>query len=186
MGKHRNDPNMEKPDRDPDTELTFQFFRLLNRVVSLLGWLLIPLVLTVVLLELILVVMPVFVPATDNFKDSREEAHKQIENLMHEFSPLAPELWKFLAPLLSFVIVIAVFRWLLFSKSSDALRIQIAKLAADVPSFIAILVLFAVCLLPLTGIALPEAISNIALVIVGFYFGTKRPNSDNHEGPDKT
>jgi hypothetical protein len=44
MGKHRNDPNMEKPDRDPDTELTFQLFRLLNRVVSLLGWLLIPLV----------------------------------------------------------------------------------------------------------------------------------------------
>lgn len=167
--------------RDPDTDLTFQFFRLLNRVVSLLFWLLIPLVLTVVLLVIMSVIAPIYIPQSPQLEAAQKLAEQQITSLTNVFAPLAPEVWKFLAPLLSFVTVVAVIRWLFFAKSADALRAQIAKLAGDVPSFIAILVLFAICLLPLTGIPLPEAISNIALVIVGFYFGTKRARPDLNE-----
>jgi hypothetical protein len=52
-----------------------------------------------------------------------------------------------------------------------------SKLLADLPSVLALVIIVTICLLPLSGIEVPEVLNNIALVVVGFYFG-KRKTAD--------
>ena len=65
-------------------------------------------------------------------------------------------------------------RWLLFTPQSSSLTRKIQDSLTDVPSLIAIVVIATVCLLPFLRVTVPEVLSNIALVIIGFYFGTVR------------
>lgn len=65
-------------------------------------------------------------------------------------------------------------------------RLDLSRIISDFPSLIAIIVIITISLLSLIKIGIPDVLSNIALVIVGFYFGkatkpisTNNPNSTN-------
>jgi hypothetical protein len=89
-------------------------------------------------------------------------------------SDFAKQLWAFLAPILSIVVIVVLIRWILFSGSSNPTAKKLGGMLRDVPSLIAVVVIITLCLLPLLSAEIPSALSNIALVIVGFYFGTER------------
>ena len=87
------------------------------------------------------------------------------------------------------VVILVLVRGLLFSQEGR-LPGQMRNLFADVPSAIAVLIIGTISLVTILGMDIPEALANIALVIVGFYFGQdrlrKRTAQDeaNSEKPD--
>lgn len=58
-----------------------------------------------------------------------------------------------------------------------------SKVVTDLPSLIALLIVITICLLPLSGLPVPDVLNNVALVVVGFYFGKKlSTGADPHTG----
>jgi hypothetical protein len=55
---------------------------------------------------------------------------------------------------------------------------DVSKFIGDLPSVLALIIIVTICLLPIAGFGIPDVLNNIALVVVGFYFG-KRKNSDD-------
>ena len=94
-------------------------------------------------------------------------------NIFGQVNTLASKIWDFLKPILQFIIVIVLLRWLLFS-NQGRLSKQFQNIVRDIPSVIAVLVVGTLCLITILGMSIPDAISNVALVIVGFYFGQER------------
>ncbi len=50
---------------------------------------------------------------------------------------------------------------------------------ADLPSFLAVVIVITICLLSLAGLEVPGVLNNVALVVVGYYFGKHRENSSS-------
>jgi hypothetical protein len=119
-------------------------------------------------------------PATFSFDgqamspQSQQQAMEFVKNLSPFTSEFANRLWSFLAPILSIIITVVLLRWLLFSGKNNGISKRLGGMVKDVPSLIAVVVIITLCLLPLLNTEVPAALSNIALVIVGFYFGTER------------
>ena len=83
-------------------------------------------------------------------------------------------LWEVLAPIISIIVLVMLIRWLFFAPEDQFIAKQLRQALTDVPSLIAVIVIATVCVLPLLKIEIPDPLGNIALVIVGFYFGTER------------
>lgn len=149
--------------------------RLVNRVITTLQLIVVPPVLLVVILTLVYFLSLLVSPSESS---GREEFRSQLSLLLQQFSPaagrFATEIWSFLAPILSLVVIVVILKWLLFSSKDSALREGVGSMVRDVPSLIAIIVLVTLCLLPVVRVDVPQPLSNIALVIVGFYFGVER------------
>jgi hypothetical protein len=55
--------------------------------------------------------------------------------------------------------------------------VALSKITSDLPSALALIVIITICLLPLAGVAVPDVLNNIALVVVGFYFGKREASA---------
>lgn len=61
-----------------------------------------------------------------------------------------------------------------FLKLSDS-KVDLSEgILSDLPSVLALIIIVAICLLPFANIEIPQVLSNVALVVVGFYFGKRR------------
>jgi hypothetical protein len=147
-----------------------------NRVITTLQWIVIPPIILAMILTLIYFVSLL---DTNAPTPAHEEFRNQLGSFLQQFSPalgrFALAIWAFLAPILSLIVIIVILRWFLFSPRYDLSR-QLGGLVRDVPSLIAIVVLVTMCVLPLVRADIPQSLGNIALVIIGFYFGVERRN----------
>jgi hypothetical protein len=107
------------------------------------------------------------------FAGSKFQPTEIFASMFDSVTNLAGKIWDFLAPVLQFVIVVVLLRWLLLPPQGR-LSSQLRNIVKDVPAAIAILVVGTLCLITVLGKSVPEALSNVALVIVGFYFGQER------------
>jgi len=182
-------PDSPQPSDPPQQDVTPLIFRLLRQIISLLFWLLVPLALSVLILfvaAVVVVMYRVYLLSAAGSSSEETEALTLIEGqlslLMPNLEDMIKSIWHFAAPLLSFCIVVVVLKWVFLAEGMGQLRNQLLRTTSDVPSVIAIVVIFTVCLLPLMGIEIPQAMSNIGLVIVGFYFGSKRSGHSGGSG----
>jgi hypothetical protein len=106
---------------------------------------------------------------------ARVDATSQIQSLIKilwdSVIPLGQTVLKIAAPILILLVALAAIRRL---STTNAGPIDLRVITSDLPSVLAILIVVAICLLPFAGVEIPQVLNNVALVVVGFYFG-RRP-----------
>lgn len=177
------EPNDQDQRKEPEPVSSSKFIDdplsplyLVNRVITTLQWIVIP---PIILAIILMLVYFISLLSTNAPSPAHEEFRNQLGSFLQQFSPalgrFALEIWAFLAPILSLIVIIVTLRWLLFSPR-HAFSKRLGGLVTDVPSLIAIVVLVTMCVLPLVRVDIPQSLGNIALVIIGFYFGVERRN----------
>jgi hypothetical protein len=153
-----------------DQDTGGQLFQLANKVLGLIA-------LVIGLLAVIVIGLLVFYGVLLT-QDPNGAATNQLKTLIVDFwGQVVPSLSQFMrlvAPVFVLIFALGVLQYL---ARQGATPFDAARLLADLPSALALLIIATICLLPLAGIGVPDVLNNIALVVVGFYFG-KRKTSD--------
>jgi len=89
-----------------------------------------------------------------------------ITSIWESLIPIARNILSILSPIVVLVLIIAAMKWVIPTES-----LNVDRLSANLPSILAIIIVSTICLLPLLGQEVPIVLTNIALVIVGYYFG---------------
>lgn len=143
---------------------------LLNRLVGL--------VTTIVVLGFILVLALVgaylyFVLNPDGFSGAPAAA-AQTQSLLLSIwqgvTPIASTALRVIAPV---VLILGALVFVAYLARRGAAPFDLSPVTNDLPSFLAVLIILTICLLPLSGLEVPSVLNNIALVVVGFYFGKR-------------
>ncbi len=79
----------------------------------------------------------------------------------------------FIRPFLQLVIILVILEWLL-NKFGISLNLNILKLDKNVQTPIALVIIVAFALAALSGVDGAGMLKDVALVVVGFYFGTQK------------
>lgn len=155
-----------------DTTTEGHLFRLADRIISLITlvvWLLAIIVIGLLLAYGFIIIQ---VPSPNNAVAM--EIQMLILKLWEQTAPYVAQFIRLVAPIVVLLFALGVLQRL---GKEGALPFDTSKLLSDLPSVLALVIIVTICLLPLSGIAVPEVLNNIALVVVGFYFG-KRKTSD--------
>lgn len=104
----------------------------------------------------------------------RTEALPLIEHtvttIWEKLLPIGEVALRIIAPVIVLLLAVGVLH--LLARRGET-PFEISKLITDFPSLLALLIVVTICLLPLSGLPVPDVLNNVALVIVGFYFGKK-------------
>lgn len=92
--------------------------------------------------------------------------------LMH-LPEIARTLWNFIRPFVQLVLVLLIVDWIL-GRWGISFKSKIQELEWNVQTMIALIVIGAFSIAALGGIGGADALKDLALVVVGFYFGTQR------------
>ncbi|MFK3641190.1 hypothetical protein [Pseudomonas protegens] len=95
-----------------------------------------------------------------------QELKSTLLSVWKDLIPIATQAIQMLLPIITLILVAGALKWLLPSGS-----FSLEKLKDNLTAILAIVVISTVCMLPLLGAKIPLALSNIALVVVGYYFG---------------
>jgi hypothetical protein len=80
--------------------------------------------------------------------------------------PIANKAISILSPILVLLILAGIIRWI-----APPEKLSLSNMTENLPAFLAVFIVATICLLPLLGMEIPNVLSNIALVVVGYYFG---------------
>jgi hypothetical protein len=138
--------------------------RVVNRLITLLGWILIPPILVGTIVGAGLLS---YATLSEQLGDGGSAMLSSIAALGPGLAELVKGLWSVLAPVIT--IIVLTFLWRAIRHRASG-QLEFVK---DVPALIAVAVIVTVCMLPILRLGIPEPLANIALVIVGFYFGNQ-------------
>lgn len=102
------------------------------------------------------------------------EIRQVISSIWDKLLPIAQQVLRFIAPVM--VILLAVLGLRTLSRSGAA-PFDLSRITSDLPSALALIIIVTICLLPLAGVAIPDVLNNVALVVVGFYFGRRETDA---------
>lgn len=83
--------------------------------------------------------------------------------------------FEFVRPFLQLVIILVILEWLL-NKFGISLNLNILRLDKNVQTPIALVIIVAFALAALSDVTGASMLKDVALVVVGFYFGTQKKN----------
>lgn len=150
-----------------------QLFHLADKVlrlISLVVWLLILIVVGLLLFYgyLLTQSQEVMAVAANQVKDL-------ILSLWRDITPYVARFISLAAPIFVLIFALGLLHRI---GSNGASPFDVKRLASDLPSTLALLIIATICLLPLAGLSVPDVLNNIALVVVGFYFGKRKTSDD--------
>lgn len=153
-------------------EKSLGVYEILSKVISLIGTiLLVPVILFFILgTGYLLALSGMFNEASPH---AVSEIKKLILELWRTLLPLAQQSLSLIGPILILVVVVGLVKWL---APSDKLSLK--PVADNLPAVLAVIILGSICILPVMGREIPGVMSNIALVVVGFYFGKLNVSSN--------
>lgn len=114
-----------------------------------------------------------FVLNPDGFTGAPEAAAQTQALLLtvwQSVAPIAASALRVVAPVLIILGALIVLRYL---TRLGAAPFDVSRITNDLPSFLAVLIILTICVLPLANLEVPAVLNNIALVVVGFYFGKR-------------
>ena len=151
--------------KEQPKEVEKNIYDILHRIIGIVG--------TIVLIPVILIVILAFgylfiiFGVIDGIPLS---AASTVQSIMMEvwraLLPIANEAISILSPILVLLILAGIVRWI-----SPPEKLNLANITENLPAFLAVFIVATICLLPLLGMEIPNVLSNIALVVVGYYFG---------------
>lgn len=162
----------QSPESNKASDTGSQLFHLADRVIGLISlvvWLLVLIVAGLLLFYGYLITQPpeIMGGAAGQLKDL-------IISLWRDITPYVSRFVSLVAPVFVLIFALGLLKHL---SKQGATPFDATRLMSDLPSTLALLIIATICLLPLAGLTVPEVLNNIALVVVGFYFG-KRKTSD--------
>jgi nucleoside recognition membrane protein YjiH len=167
------------PDQDTTTKPDIsdtgaQLFHLANRVIGLISS-------VITLLAVLLGSMLVFygillLQPHEGAVGASLQMRELIVSLWNQITPYVARFVSLIAPIFVLIFALGVLHRL---GKEGASPFDTSKLLSDLPSVLALLIITTICLLPLAGLAVPDILNNIALVVVGFYFGKRKTSNDN-------
>ncbi|MCP1384431.1 hypothetical protein [Runella salmonicolor] len=108
------------------------------------------------------------------FKLNAQSEYSTIFNTLSEdIKSLSIEVFIFLRPFLQLIIILLILEWIL-RKLGISFTSPNFKLEWNVQSLIAILIISAFTIGALAGVSNAGSLKDLALVVVGFYFGTQK------------
>lgn len=165
-------PDTDNTNQDSLTDTGTQLFRLADRVIGLIYvvvWMLLIIVIGLLVFYGFLIMQP-----QEGMGAASIQLKDLILNIWNQLVPFVARFISLVAPVFVLIFALALLRRL---GKAGASPFDTSKLLSDLPSTLALLIIATICLLPLAGLAVPDVLNNIALVVVGFYFG-KRKASD--------
>jgi hypothetical protein len=99
-----------------------------------------------------------------------EQTQSLLLNIWQNVTPIAQAALRVVAPVLLILGALIVVAYL---ARRGATPFDLSRITSDLPSFLAVIIIMTICLLPLSGLGVPDVLNNIALVVVGFYFGKR-------------
>lgn len=160
------------PQTDMSHETSAQLFHLANRVIGLISlvvWLLLIIVVGLLVFYGYLITQP-----HEVMGGAASELRELILRMWDQITPYVARFASLVAPIFILIFALGILHRLARSGASP---FDSTKLLSDLPSALALLIIATICLLPLAGLVVPDVLNNIALVVVGFYFG-KRKTAD--------
>lgn len=150
-----------------------QLFHLANRIIGLIS-------LVVYLMALIVIGLLVFygvllVQPHDQGAAGANQLRELIISLWGQVTPYVSRFASLVAPVFVLIFALGLLQRL---GKSGASPFDMTKLLSDLPSALALLIITTICLLPLAGLDVPNVLNNIALVVVGFYFGKRKTSQE--------
>ena len=103
-----------------------------------------------------------------------EQVRVLLTNVWSAVLPIATAIIRLAAPILILLVGLVILAYL---SSKQAAPLDLSKVTSDLPSTLALVIILTICLLPLAGFDVPAVLNNIALVVVGFYFGKRETMS---------
>ena len=97
---------------------------------------------------------------------SQIEIKQTLISVWESLIPLARQALSILLPIIILVLLVGAVKWVL---PSGTFNLDVLK--DNLTSVLAVIVVGTVCVLPLLGQEIPIVLTNIALVVVGYYFG---------------
>lgn len=155
-------------------DVGYHLFHLADRIIGLL-YLVIWIVAFIVIGLLIFYGVLIFNPEMDT-NSGAQQLQALIVSLWEKVGGYLANFVSLVAPIFILIFALGVLHRL---GKEGASPFNAEKLLADLPSVLALIIIVTICLLPLSGIGVPDVLSNIALVVVGFYFG-KRELDGSH------
>lgn len=157
----------DTPERDQALDAAFRITDRVVRLITTIVWLGFLLIVGLVIVYVWLVINP-------NQDTSAGLASGKIEALVlgawDRILPIATSVLKLVGPVLVLFLALA-FLGALARKGASPF--DLTKITSDLPSVLALVIILTICLLPLAGLGVPDVLNNIALVVVGFYFGKR-------------
>ena len=92
--------------------------------------------------------------------------------------------FEFVRPFLQLIIILIILEWLL-NKFGLSLNRETVKFDWNVQTVIGVVVIIAFSLAALSGVAGASMLKDVALVVVGFYFGTQKKTNEIIQGDTK-
>ncbi|WP_370308851.1 hypothetical protein [Sinimarinibacterium flocculans] len=143
---------------------------LINRLIGLVSTVIVlgfTLVLALVVAYLYLVLNP---EGFSGAASAAEYTQSLLLTIWQGVEPIAGTALRVVAPVILILGVLIVVAYL---AKRGATPFDLSRVTNDLPSFLAVVIILTICLLPLSGLEVPSVLNNIALVVVGFYFGKR-------------
>lgn len=106
-------------------------------------------------------------------------------SIAEDLKTISIYIFGFIRPFLQLVIVLIILEWLL-GRFGISLDKNFKTLEWNVQTIIAIVVIIAFALAALSGVEGASMLKDLALVVVGFYFGTQKKTIEIVQGESKT
>lgn len=108
-----------------------------------------------------------------------------LRSVAEDIRLLSLSVFQFVRPFLQLVIILVILEWLL-NKFGLSLKRDSMRLDWNVQTIIALVVIIAFALAALSGVEGAGMLKDVALVVVGFYFGTQKKTVELVDGDRKS
>jgi hypothetical protein len=106
--------------------------------------------------------------------DALVNLERAMSTMWDRLVPIGQTVLRVAAPVVIILLAVLLLRTL---ARAGATPFDLSRVTSDLPSTLALIIVITICLLPFAGLGVPDVLNNVALVVVGFYFG-KRESRD--------
>ena len=107
-----------------------------------------------------------FILNPDHFTGASAAAEHTQSLLLNIWQGLIPSAETALRVVAPVILILGALIVVAYLASRAATPFDFSRITSDLPSFLALLIILTICLLPLSGLEVPTALNNIALVVV--------------------
>jgi len=147
-------------------------YDVLLKIISIIGYIvLLPILLFVILAIGYVVVVSGSIEGVS--PNAAADIKNTIIDIWKTLLPIAANALSIISPIIVLLVLTGVAHKFLPTK-----EFTLSGVTQNLPSILAIVVILTICLLPILGMEIPNILGNIALVVVGYYFGKLKIETD--------
>lgn len=137
----------------------------------------------VVFIFVIFLIIYIGININSSYEDNTERI-TMMQNVNNEIKLIAYSVFEFIRPFLQLIIILLILEWLI-NRFGISTNKNFTSISWNVQTIIALIVIVAFSLAALSGIQGAGMLKDLALVVVGFYFGTQKKTVEINQDDTK-